>query len=141
MSDRSSLGVGVVLCLMLGACSTHPTATQAVVQGTSGGEAAHHGGGHHAAGLPAGPVSEMQVVLRPLAHGNVGPERDARICAQVGALHERVAAIVAAPVPAEAQSHADAWRAGTARLSREGDALLAECGGPTRAFHDLTADL
>jgi hypothetical protein len=95
----------------------------------------------------------MQAVLRPLAHGNTGPDRDARICAQAETLRQRVAAIAAAPVPAEAQPHADAWRSGTTTLTRQADELVAECAGTSRAavfqrlealhvtFHDLTSHL
>lgn len=156
MTYQSGSGVWVVPCLMLvAACgSSPPPAAQPATHGASGGEAAHHGGGgHHAPTLPAGPVAEMQDVLRPLAHGNTGPDRDARICAQAETLRQRVAAVVAAPVPAAAQSHADAWRDGTVTLSRQADALVAECSGSSRAavfprleelhvtFHGLTENL
>jgi hypothetical protein len=150
MADRS--GLGLAFGVLMGACSAHLPPAQTVVQRAPGGEAAHHGG-HHVAGLPAGPLSEMQLVLRPLAHGNTGADRDARICAQAQTLRDRVAAVVAAPVPAEAQTSAEAWRSGTARLAREGDALVATCTIDTRAgvserlealhvaFHELTEDL
>lgn len=148
--------IPIAPCLLLvAACTAHPSPVGPVVTGTSGGEVAHHGpgGGHHAPAFPPGPVADMQAVLRPVAHGNVGPDRDARICAQAETLRQRAGAIAAGAIPAQAQPRSDAWRAGTARLTREADALVAECAGTTRtavferlealhvAFHDLTEDL
>lgn len=157
MTSGRCLGIRISPCLLLlaAACSTHPPPAAPAVTGTSGGEGGHHGAGtaHHAPAFPPGPVADMQAVLRPLAHGNVGPDRDTRICAQAETLRQRVSAIAAGTVPAQAQPRADAWRAGTARLSREAEALVAECAGTTRtavferlealhvAFHDLTEDL
>lgn len=98
----------------------------------------------------------MWDALRPLTHGRAGAvpaERDARICAQVEVLRQRADAMAAAPVPAGAEGRADAWRAGTARLTREAAALATACADPARAgahervkamhiaFHEITADL
>ena len=117
---RSGLGMWFAACLSLAACSSNPAPAQPPAGGTSGGETAHHGGGegHHGPHLPPGPISEMQAVLRPLAHGELGADREARICTQAETLRQRAAAIAAAPVPSEAQPRADVWRAGTASLTR-----------------------
>ncbi|MFO0646465.1 MAG: hypothetical protein U0326_09525 [Polyangiales bacterium] len=142
------------MALVLGtACSASPAPARPSAGATSAEQRAPHAGGHHAVRLPEGPVAEMQVVLRPLAHGDLGAERDTRICAGADSLRQRAGAIVAAPVPAAASADADAWRAGVARLSREADALVAECTSPARAavaqrlealhvaFHELTDNL
>lgn len=165
MMDRSRLGSWFVPCLMVAACASTPPPAQPSPSGSRGGEVAHHGPGaahhgpgatHHGPSFPPGPVAEMWDALRPLTHGRAGSvpaERDARICAQVEVLRQRASAMAAAPVPAGAEARADAWRAGTARLTREADALATACADPTRAgayerveamhvaFHDITADL
>lgn len=155
MMNRSGPRIWIAPFLLLAACSANPPPAAPAATGTSGGEAPHHGAGgaRHAPAFPPGPVADMQGVLRPVAHGNVGPDRDARICAQAETLRQRAGAIAAGAIPAQAQPRADVWRAGTARLTREADALVAECANTTRAavfqrlealhvaFHDLAEDL
>ncbi len=157
MNPRSGFGTWIAPCFLVAACGSRPPASTPPVTQTSGGEAVHHGvGAHHAPVFPPGPIAEMWDALRPLTHGRAGSvptERDGRICAQVDTLRQRAGVLAAAPVPAGAESRADAWRAGTTRLVREADALVASCADPTRAgaferlealhvaFHELTEDL
>ncbi len=157
MNHRSGFGACIAPCLLMAACASRPPASTPPVTQTSGGEVVHHAAGaHHAPVFPPGPIAEMWDALRPLTHGRAGSvptERDGRICAQVDTLRQRAGVLAAAPVPAGAESRADAWRAGTTRLVREADALVASCADPTRAgaferlealhvaFHELTEDL
>lgn len=158
MRYGSCLGLWIAPSLLLAACASNPAPARPSAAVSSGGEAAHHdaGGAHHSPVLPPGPVAEMWDALRPLTHGRAGSipaERDGRICAQVETLRQRASAMAAAPVPAGAEARAEAWHVGTARLTREADALVAACADPTRAavherveamhvaFHELTADL
>lgn len=121
------------------------------MQGPGGHD--HGGHGHGGGNLPPGPLTEMQNAMRPLAHGASAPDLAARICAQARTLRSHAAAIEAGPVPEAMRTRADAWRAGTARVSRAAAALATTCErgarGPVTerldalhaAFHDLTDDL
>lgn len=158
MTQPSGLHTWLAPCLLMAACAPRPAPASPPVAQTSGGGATHHaaGGVHHAPSFPAGPVAEMWDALRPLTHGRAGSvpaERDGRICAPVDTLRQRANALAAAPVPARAESRAEAWRTGTTRLVREADALVTACADPARAavferlealhgaFHELTEDL
>lgn len=92
----------------------------------------HHGhvpGGHR---FPAGPVSQFHDVLHPLWHSEPGPDRVARTCAQTDALRQHASSIATGPVPEEARGREEAWRSATAVLSRETEALGAECATSER---------
>lgn len=143
---------------------TPPAPAVVAPSGTDADAAVHHGASghsHHAEGhghggggaLPPGPITEMQVVMRPLAHGAATPNLATRVCTQARALREHAAAIEAGPIPEAMRARADAWRASTARVSRAAVALAAACergprGSVTErldalhtAFHGLTDDL
>lgn len=121
------------------------------MQGQGGHD--HAGHGRDGGSLPPGHLAEMQSVMRPLAHGASAPDLPARICAQARTLQSHAAAIEAGPVPEAMRARADAWRAGTARVSRAAAALATTCerGAGNRvterldalhaAFHDLTDGL
>lgn len=139
MTVHGTMVVWLVLgALGCGSSSTSATGAGAVAQGSGAEAAAHehheHGeGGHHAHGLPPGPVADFHGVLRPLWHSEPGPERDARTCAQAGALRTHAGAIVAAPVPESARAHEAEYRAAATALNGEVDALVTACGATDRA--------
>ena len=124
---RARLVLAALALLAFAGCGgpTPPPASPEAEHHEEGHEAGHgEGPGHHHGHMPPA-LHEFHEVLAPLWHGDKGPDRVTKTCAQASAMEGKAAAIEQAPAP----EHADGagWKADAGALTAATKALTAEC--------------
>lgn len=91
--------------------------------------AGHHEEGHEGKGHAdlTGPLKDFHDVLAPVWHSKPGEERNAKACAEAGALKDKASAAEAAPTPEAAAQDEAGWKELTKATVAAANDLVEEC--------------